>query len=217
MKRIFSIKIIFRLFLTGIILTAILIIVCHWQIESFSQPHVYENLDEIPKNKVGLLLGTSKHLIQGGQNPYFKYRIDAAERLFNSGKIEFILVSGDNQTRSYNEPVDMQKALMKRNIPEEKIILDYAGFRTLDSVIRCKKVFGQNEVTIISQEFHNKRAIYISRKSGLKAIGYNARDVTLSRGLKVQTREALARVKLFIDLYITNQGPKFLGDKIEIK
>ncbi|MBX2843202.1 MAG: YdcF family protein [Flammeovirgaceae bacterium] len=217
MKRIFSIKTIFRVFLISIIFTAILIIVCHWQIESFSEPHVFEEVDEIPKNKVGLLLGTSKHLIQGGQNPYFKYRIDAAEHLFKSGKIDFILVSGDNQTKSYNEPIDMQNALIERNIPADKIILDYAGFRTLDSVIRCKKVFGQNEVTIISQKFHNKRAIYISRKSGLKAIGYNAKDVSLSRGMKVQTREALARVKLFIDLYITNQGPKFLGDKIEIK
>lgn len=116
----------------------------------------------------------------------------------------------------YNEPEEMKKALMQKGIPEKSIYLDYAGFRTLDSVVRAKEVFGQNRLTIISQRFHNKRAIYLAEKNGIDAIGYNAPNVNAYAGLKTNIRELLARVKMFIDLGIDKQ-PHFLGEKIIIE
>lgn len=170
----------------------------------------------IPNNNVGLLLGTSPKLKNGKNNLYFDYRITATEELYKAGKIKYILISGDNCKESYNEPEEMKKALMEEGIPEEVIYLDYAGFRTLDSVVRAKEIFGQNQFTIISQKFHNERAIYLAEKNGIKAIGFNAKDVDVHSGLKTQIRERFARVKMFMDLMI-NKQPHFLGKKVVLE
>ena len=175
----------------------------------------FDNVENISKNKVGLVLGTGKYLSNGSLNKYYQNRIEAAEKLFKAGKIDIIIISGDNSSKNYDEPTTFKKDLIKVGIPENKIILDYAGFRTLDSVIRCQKIFGQNKFTIISQEFHNQRAIYIANKNGIDCIGFNAKDVDAYYGLKTQLREKLARVKMMIDLIIGKQ-PKFLGEKINI-
>lgn len=184
-------------------------------IEIQTKNYVYNNAEEIPKNRVGLVLGTSKRLSNGNVNLYFKYRIEATVELFKQGKIDVVLVSGDNGTKYYNEPKDFKNELVKRGIPGEKIYLDFAGFRTLDSVIRASKVFGQNSFTVISQEFHNKRAIYIASLNDLNVVGYNAKDVSKKYGFKVYLREYLARTKVFVDV-LFNVQPKFLGEKIII-
>jgi SanA protein len=137
-------------------------------------------------------------------------------RLFKEGKVDFILVSGDNSTKDYDEPSTIKVDLIKKGIPSNKIYLDYAGFRTLDSVVRCKKIFGQSSITIISQQFHNERAIYIAKLKDIEAVGFNAKDVSVQYGFKTRLRERLARVKMVLDL-IFDKKPKFLGEKIEIK
>lgn len=177
---------------------------------------VYVSVNKIPKNKVGLLLGTSKYLSSGNINLYYKYRLDAALKLFKGGKVDFIVVSGDNSRKGYDEPTDFKNDLIKNGVPESNIFLDYAGFRTLDSVVRIKEIFGQKSVTIISQEFHNQRAIYLAENFKLKAIGFNAKGIVGKYGLKVKLREYLARVKVFVDI-LFGVNPKFLGDKIIIK
>ncbi|MFH6602352.1 vancomycin high temperature exclusion protein [Maribacter algicola] len=194
----------------------LLVFFSNFVIDYAADGKTYNEVNAIPKNRVGLILGTSKKIKGGAPNPYYTYRIDATVRLYKSGKIDFVLVSGDNGTIYYNEPTTIQKDLVKRGIPKNKIFLDYAGFRTLDSVIRAKEVFGLESVTIISQEFHNKRAVYLAEKKGMKAIGYNAKDVSGRQGFKVRFREHLARVKVFIDLTF-NTGPKFYGEKIKIE
>ncbi|QWX84102.1 YdcF family protein [Cellulophaga sp. HaHaR_3_176] len=203
-------------FLALIIFSGILLIVCNFIINNSTKEKTFDSIQKIPKNKVGIILGTSKRLTNGKPNRYYSYRIDATVELFNAKKIEYILVSGDNGTIYYNEPDSIKKDLIKAGIPEEKIFLDYAGFRTLDSMVRAKHVFGLNKATIISQEFHNDRAIYLAQNKGLDAIGYNAKDINGTNGFKVQLREYFARVKVFLDI-ITNKQPKFYGDKIEIK
>lgn len=211
-----------RLKKLGLILIAVitvnvlLILFCNWKIEQKSSDYLFSNTHKIPNNKVGLVLGTSKWLTDGRENLYFKYRIEAAAALYKAGKIKYILVSGDNRFENYNEPREMHNALVAKGVPSEVIVLDYAGFRTLDSIVRCKKVFGQQAVTIISQPFHNKRALYIASSYGMQAVAFNARDVNLHMGFKTQLREKFARVKVFIDLYITHQQPKFLGKRIKI-
>jgi SanA protein len=172
--------------------------------------------DSLPANDVGLLLGTSKYLKGGSLNPYYAYRIDAAVELIKKGKIKYVILSGDNRMIQYNEPAQMREDLIKRGVDPKIIFLDYAGFRTLDSVVRAKAVFGQSSFTIISQAFHTERAVFIARQRNIKAIAYNAKDVNFQFGLKVQFRELFARVKLMIDLYLINKQPKFLGEQIVI-
>ena len=193
-----------------------ILFLCSATIENATKGKTFEHIDEIPRNRVGLVLGTSHRLVGGKSNPYYTNRINAAIALFKAGKIEYILVSGDNGSRYYNEPMIFKRDLIKGGIPKERIFLDYAGFRTLDSMVRAKAVFGLDKVTIISQKFHNDRAIYLARKKGLDAIGFNAGDISMKNGLKVRIREYFARVKVFIDLSLNTQ-PKFYGEKIEIK
>ncbi len=209
MKRI---KVIGLLFATLILL----IFMCNSIITNAAEGKTFDDPQDIVENRVGLVLGTSKKLIGGLPNPYYSYRIKATIELYKADKIKFVLVSGDNGTRYYNEPNTFKKDLIAGGIPADKIFLDFAGFRTLDSMVRAKEVFGLNSVTVISQEFHNQRAIYLAEKKGLKAIGYNAKTVSGNQGLKVQLREYLARVKVFIDLLFNTQ-PKFFGKSIEIK
>ena len=176
----------------------------------------FNNVDSIPKNKVGLVLGTIKELSNGHINLYYLYRINATVELYNAGKIDFVLISGDNSRKDYDEPSDFKNDLIQKGIPEEQIFLDYAGFRTLDSVIRAKEIFGQDSITIISQKFHNERAVYLAQCHGIEAVAYNAKDVTSRYGLKTRLREYLARVNASLDV-VLNTEPKFFGKKIEIK
>ena len=194
----------------------LLIFICDMIIESGAKGKTYSSLNTIPKNRVGLVLGTAKKLIGGQPNPYYSNRIKATVELYNSNKIDFVLVSGDNETVYYNEPTTIKKDLIDQGIPQERIYLDYAGFRTLDSMVRANVVFGLDSVTVISQKFHNERAIYIAGQKGLDAIGYNAMDVPGKGGFKVKIREYFARVKVFIDLLLKTE-PKFYGNTIEIK
>jgi SanA protein len=185
-------------------------------VEVSTKDKVYNSTDEIPYNKVGLLLGTGKILSDGHINLFYKYRIEAAVRLYKAGKISYILVSGDNSTKNYNEPKTIKKDLIAKGIPKEKIFLDYAGFRTLDSVVRSKEIFQQESITIISQQFHNERGIFIAGFKGIEAVGFNAKDVKSGGGFKTKVRERFARVKMMLDLVFGKQ-PKFLGEKILIE
>ncbi|WP_303316232.1 ElyC/SanA/YdcF family protein [Flavivirga abyssicola] len=201
------------LFLTLLIFYIVIINV--WVVYQ-AKDSTYNNMALIPKNKVGLVLGASKFTLNGNINLYYKYRLEAAYQLYKSEKIEFILISGDNGRKSYDEPTDFKNDLIKKGIPKNKIFLDYAGFRTLDSVVRSKEIFGLNSITIISQEFHNERAIYLAKNFKINAIGYNAKDINGRYGIKTKLREYIARAKASIDV-LFNVQPKFLGEKIEIK
>ena len=196
------------LVLTWLIFSALYI--SNYIVVQVAEGKTFSSIDEIPYNRVGVLLGTSKYRKKKIHNLYFDYRIEAAAALFHAGKIDFIIVSGDNRKEDYDEPEQMMVDLMALGIPEQKIFKDKAGIRTLDSVIRAKKVFGVNKFTIISQKFHNDRAIYIAEKNGMDVIGFNAKDVTKSYGFKTNLREKMARVKVVLDIVFGIQ-PKFLG------
>lgn len=212
-------KRLFKFIKISIILVSIplfFIFIANISIELSTRGKTYADTEKIPHNKVGLVLGTSKFLKSGSINLYFKYRIEATVKLYKAGKIDFVLVSGDNGNKQYDEPTDFKNELVANGIPEEKIFLDYAGFRTLDSVVRAKKVFGQNNLTFISQEFHNERAIYLAKKNDIQAVGFNAKDTSGRYGIRVKIREYFARTKVFFDI-LFRVKPKFLGDPIEIK
>ena len=176
----------------------------------------YSDLSAIPARRVGLVLGCSRLLGGGMHNTFFDNRIDAAARLFRAAKVEYLIVSGDYHTRGYDEPSDMKQALIDSGVPAERIFCDYAGFRTLDSVIRAREIFGQTSVTVISQEFHNQRAIFIGEHRGIDIIGFNAAEVDAYDSFKTKCREVLARAGLMLDLFVVRREPKFLGPKVSL-
>ncbi|PCJ25048.1 MAG: protein SanA [Flavobacteriales bacterium] len=186
-------------------------------IVNLTKDSIYSTISTTPEKQVALILGTSKYTSRGNTNLFFKYRIVAAADLYLLGKVKHIIVSGDNRTKNYNEPKQMRKALIALGVPTEAITLDYAGFRTLDSVVRSKKVFGQNEITIISQRFHLERALFIADRYKIDAIGFAAQDPPGNYSTKTRIREYFAKTKAVIDLYIINKKPKFLGKKELIK
>ncbi len=191
------------LFLFVLLLSTILI--SDAVINKGAEGKTFYDVSAIPKIRTGLVLGTSSRLIAGGDNPYYTHRIEATLALYKAGKIDRVLVSGDNATKYYNEPETFKKDLVAGGIPEDSIMLDPSGLRTLDSMVRAKEVFGLDSVTVISQKFQNERAIYLASRKGMYAIGFNATDLEGSEGMKVQIREYLARVKVFLDLLLNTQ------------
>ncbi len=171
----------------------------------------------LPVNDVGLVLGTSARTLGGYANPHFQARVAAAARLYQAGKVRHLLLSGDNHIQGYDEPSDMQEALARLGIPEAAMTLDYAGFRTLDSVARAKAVFGQTRLTIITDDFHVSRALFLCRAYGIDAVAFCSDEVPLEYSGKPRMREWLARVKAWLDVYILRTAPKFYGPPVEIK
>jgi SanA protein len=186
-----------------------------WVILS-TENRIYSSADEINGHRVALVLGTSHRVVGGGSNPYFTHRMDRAADLYHEHKIDHFILSGDNRTRYYNEPIEMRKALVARGVKTSAITLDYAGFRTLDSVVRSKEVFGQTKILIITQSFHSNRALFISRYYGIDAVAVVADDPETDSILKIKVREYFARTKAVLDLYVFMTNPHFLGEKVEI-
>ncbi len=186
----------------------------YWIVQAV-QKMVYQKVDAIEYRDVALVLGTSKSINGRVENPFFTHRITAAAELYFAGKVKHILVSGDNSSNNYNEPRDMKNALVERGVPAHCITMDFAGLRTLDSVVRSRKIFQQKKLTIVSQEFHNYRALFIAQKFGVDAVAYNAKYPTEASN-KTKVREYFARIKAILDLYILNTQPKHMGDKIDI-
>lgn len=209
MKRLLKFSL-FILVLIGLVVFA----VDKW-VKKSTANQIYSDIVKIPENKVGLLLGTSKYLQNGHINYYYKFRIDAAVALYKAGKIKYIIVSGDNGNKGYNEPEMMYNDLVAHGVNALHIFLDYAGFRTLDSMLRCESIFNTNKFTVISQQFHNERALFIGNNKDLDVIAYNAKDISKVAGWRVQFREKLARCKMLLDI-VFNKQAKFDGPKINI-
>lgn len=179
---------------------------------------LYSSIKKVPEKKAVLLLGTAKYIKKGRKNYFYTYRIRAVVALWRAKKVKAILVSGDNGTKYYDEPTTMQKDLIKAGIPKKYITLDYAGFRTLDSIVRAEAIFGLKDYIIVSQKFHLERALYIAKAKGQKVIGFIAKDIPNTPSAKrMIIREYLARTKAFLDLFILKTEPKFYGKKIKVR
>lgn len=182
---------------------------------SKTRNQVQEEIKELENATVALVLGTSKSTRVGEENLFFKDRMQAAADLYKEGKVKHIIVSGDNRTQYYNEPKDMLAALQELGIPSKAITLDYAGLRTLDSIVRCKEVFGQDDVIIVTQRFHAYRALFIANYYGLDAQTYMA-NFESETYPTLLFREVIARMLAVADLYVLKKKPKFLGEKEEL-
>lgn len=178
---------------------------------------VFSDLTKLPDHRVALVLGTSNKTVGGNVNYYFRKRMETAAELYRMGKIDHFILSGDNRSMYYNEPREMRKALIKLGVPSSAITLDYAGLRTLDSVVRCKQIFGQNRITIITQPFHSYRALFISQYYNIEAVAMVAQEPDFEFSFKVRLREYFARTKAVLDLYVLKTSPRFLGEKEQIE
>ena len=202
----------------GVIITMLIVMItCYMIIGYNASGKTYDTVDNIPHREVGLLLGTSPRTPQDAPNFYYINRITATANLYKAGKIDKIIASGgDYSSRpggGYNELVAMRDSLMTHGIPDSVIILDYDGTRTLNSIVKVKEVYVEDCITIISQKYHNERAIYLATQQGIDAIGYNAKPSHIvTKRIKNEGREFLARVKLFIDMLV-DEKPKFATNK----
>ena len=184
-------------------------------IVSFTRDRIYTEIQSVPYNKVGLLLGTSKYSMTGGVNDHYRLRLQAAYDLFMAKRIGYILISGDNATPHYNEPTTIKKDLLKMGVPEERIYRDYAGFRTWDSIVRANRIFNLSRLTVISQGYLNNRALYIAIKQGVDAVAYNAGAGDKS-DLSNRGREVLARVLAFFEVHIFHTEPSQMEGSVHI-
>ncbi|NDC42641.1 MAG: vancomycin high temperature exclusion protein [Chitinophagia bacterium] len=196
-------------------LVLLLVVVVNYVVVSSTKKQLYDSLALIPKNKVGVVLGTSKFRDKARTiiNPFYSARINAAVALYMAGKIDVIIVSGDNSTKYYNEPLLMKNDLIARGVPADHIYMDNSGYRTLDSILRCRDVFGQNSFTIISQRFHNERAVFIANHKNVKTVAFCSEEG--DEFWFEFTRERFARLRMVYDIIFNTQAT-YYGDKVDI-
>jgi len=184
---------------------------------SDASSRIYTSLKDVPKKDALLLLGTAKYIKKGQRNYFYTYRIRATVALWRAGKIRSIVVSGDNGTKEYDEATTMYNDLVRAGIPSKYIRRDYAGFRTLDSIVRAKAIFDLEDYIIVSQKFHLERALFIAKAKEQRVIGFVAKDLpNTASAYRMKAREYLARTKAFLDVYILGTEPKFYGKKVRV-
>ena len=207
------------LWLAALSLVVFVILCNRWVINS-TDAYMYSDWALLPENDVGIVLGTSAYVDSGDPSPAFQGRIRAAAELYKLGKVKLLIVSGANPDSTYNEPRKMWQELVKAGVPQNAIKMDFAGYRTLDSMVRAQAVWGLTRFTVITQRYHQYRAIFLARKIGAHAVGYVARVGAEGEefGRRNPVREIFARAKAVIDVLFLNTQPKFLGEpeKIEI-
>lgn len=197
-----------------LLFSALLIIFLDRWISWKTAPYVYDSLNQLQPRQVGVVLGTAKYYRNGSANQYYRYRLRGAIDAYILGKIHYLLVSGDNARQSYNEPRTMRKDLIKGGVNAADIVMDYAGFRTLDSIVRTHKVFNTDNFIIISQRFHCERALFIALSQGIQAQCYavpSPKDI-----FSIRLREVAARMAALIDIYVLHKQPHFLGPTIPV-
>src|SRR6202142_3305189 len=175
-------------------------------VERAARGRTWSDAAAIPARRVGLVLGCARVLGGGQRNSFFDTRIAAAARLFHAGKVEYLVVSGDNHVRGYDEPQDMKDALVQAGVPPQRVYCDYAGFRTLDSIVRVREIFGQRAITVVSQEFHNQRGILIAGHRGGEA----------DERFKTKCREVGAGSNMWVVFFVLRREPRFLGKKVRL-
>jgi len=181
-----------------------------------ARPYIYSDISALPQNDVALVLGTGPFTAKGNTNLHFTVRVEAASRLYKSGKVKHLLLSGDNHIRGYDEPTEMKNALLKLGVPESAMTLDYAGLRTLDSMERARKIFGQTKLTLVTEQFHAARSVFLARHFGLEPVVFCAEELPAMWTNNMRVREAGARVLAMLDVYLWHRGARHLGEPITI-
>jgi SanA protein len=179
-----------------------------WVINS-TDAYLYADASLMPENEVGLVLGCSPFVASGKPSPQFRGRIQAAADLYRQGKVKRLILSGANPDATYNEPKKMREALLEKGVPSHAMVLDYAGDSTFDSIARARIVYGLSRLTIITQRYHSYRALFLARKSGMKAVAFSApSEGVVGPGFRHPPREVLARLLAVLDLFVLQTEPR---------
>ena len=201
------------LYLTlGIVLV---ILACNCWLLAANGARIFSAGTDVPVRAVAIVLGTSPR-VGRWKNSFFEGRMDAAAQLWRGGKVRHLLVSGDNSRPDYDEPTAMRDALIARGVPARAITLDYAGFRTLDSLVRAREIFGLHDLIIVTDDWHQPRAIFLAAAAGLDPLGVSSAELPWSMSGKTRIREWLSRVKAVADVCVLRTKPKFLGDPVQL-
>ncbi len=185
-------------------LALLLMILANIWVFALTNGRTYTRISKIPPRETALVLGTSPKMRSGISNPYFTARMDAAALLYHHGKIRKIIVSGE-KSQGYDEPAAMKNYLIyQEGVPEQIITEDPHGFKTQSSIRNCLVKYNQKDVIIVSQGFHNLRALFYAQNSGMNALGFDAQDVLATQSFYCnQSREFLARVQAVV-FYLFN-------------
>lgn len=201
-----------RLLLAGAV-TLLLVVGCNCWLLATNRARIFKSPADATPHAVALVLGTAPR-VGKWKNPFFEGRMDAAAELWRTGKVRHLLVSGDNSRTEYDEPTAMLEALIARGVPARAITLDYAGFRTLDSLVRARKVFGLREVAVVTDDWHQPRTLFLAKSAGLDAVGVCTAELPWRLSAKTRIREWLSRAKAVADVCLLGTKPKFLGDPV---
>ena len=198
----------FRIIFGLLELGVLLLILANVWVVALTSGRTYNKISKVPSRDCALVLGTSPKMRSGVANPYFTARMDAVGTLYHHGKIKKIIVSGE-KSENYDEPAAMKRFLVyTEGVPENIIIEDPKGFNTHKSILRCKNVYGEKNVIIVSQGFHNLRALFFARNNGMNALGFDAQDVSKNESFyRNHTREFFARV-LAVFYYVLGISPE---------
>ena len=203
----------FKIALYLAIVGLIAIVSVNYYVRSSTKKNIHHSLKRFPKNDVGIIFGAG---IKGDQpSKYLKDRLDAGILLWKAKRINKILLSGDNGRDEYDELTVMKNYCFKHGVDTTKIFIDYAGFDTYSTLYRAKHIFKIKKATLISQEYHLNRAIYIGQKLGIKSVGYSANKGQYLGYQYVTFREYGSIFKSFFDV-LRNREPRFLGNQIDI-
>jgi SanA protein len=177
-----------------------------------TEAYLYTNWSKLPDNDVGLVLGTSPFTAEGKPNAHFQNRIAAAAELYQLGKVRHLILSGANPDARYNEPRKMQQALMALGVPAQAMTLDGGGTRTFDSVARARGIYQLDRVTIITQDYHAYRALFIAKKIGMHPVAYAPVGEESGPAFRPYLREVFARVWAIFDLFLLDTQPAASGE-----
>ncbi len=207
-----------RWFIAGVVGVVLTVLLSNRWVINSTDAYIYKDWALLPFNDVGVVLGTSRYLQSGKPSPEFRGRIAAAAELYKNGKVKHLIVSGANPDSTYNEPRHMYRELVQQGVPESAITMDFAGFRTFDSIVRAQAVFGLTRFTIVTQKYHSYRAVFLGRKMGLNVIAYLAPATSDGGpGNRHPMREVFARPKAILDVFLLSTEPRFLGEPLPIR
>jgi len=190
-----------RIFNWGIAAIVLFIVLSNFWIISSSKGKIFDSIEKLPQIDTAIVFGTSKYRVGGGANPFFENRMKAASELYHSGKVKILILSGSRDKQYYNEPDDMQKALIELGVKPQALLLDTLGLRSFDTIIRGKYFFGVNAAILVTQEYHAHRTLFISKQIGMYALCYEAKFPNTNYSVKMIIREILARPKAVLDSY----------------
>ncbi len=206
-----------RALLVGVAAAILAVILANRWVINSSDAYIYDTWSLLPETDVGIVLGTSAFTRGGKSNAHFAGRLHAAVELYQIGKIKKIIVSGANPDSTYNEPRKMWQELTRQGVPSADITMDFAGFRTLDSIVRAQQVFGLQRAIIITQRYHAYRAVFIGKKLGMDVVAYAAPGEEPGFDLRLTVREWLARLRVVLDIFLLQTQPKFLGEPVNVE